>query len=62
MILVQYLNRETKARVSIEIDEKSDPFDVCNAVRDRLFPWEFVKEKDSKFEAVMKARKKNERR
>jgi hypothetical protein len=62
VILVQYLNRETRARVSIEIDEKNNPFEVCNAVRDRLFPWEFVKEKDARFEAVMKDRKKNERR
>lgn len=39
---------------------QGDPFDICNAVRERLFPLESLPKKDAKFDALMKARRKRE--
>ena len=58
MITLTYRASKDSPWTRIEISEDKDPFEVCNFVRDRLFPWELVPVKDARFDAVMKARKK----
>lgn len=52
---VYYLNHETDVRT--ELDLEGDPFEVCNAVRARLFHDVKPPDRDEKFEALMWARK-----
>lgn len=42
------------ATVTLEL--QGDPFEICNAVRERLFPGVLLAAQDPKFDALMAAR------